>query len=130
MIHLGLQPGARRKMLECPASSGSVPAQVAGSPFPARPHSCGECWGGGGPRPLRVSARLGGGTKVSRASPPTGQFCESAFTCPVLGEGEQKRSFFMDILFLVCRYQKETQHWACSDVEWFADRQEPPGTKT
>lgn len=50
--------------------------------------------GGKGPQPLPVSAGLGGDTKVSRASPPTGQFRKSAFTFPFLGGGGAEEELF------------------------------------
>lgn len=71
--------------------------------------------------------------KVSDLSPPIGQFSKSAFKFPWCWvffppEGEGKSSFCVRILFLVCRRQKEASHWACSDVNGFADKQQPPGT--
>jgi hypothetical protein len=72
--------------------------------------------------------------KVSDSSPPIGQFSKSAFKFPWCWvfffppEGEGKSSFCVQILFLVCRRQKEASYWACSDVNGFADKQQPPGT--
>lgn len=68
--------------------------------------------------------------KVSGSSPPIGQFSKSAFKFPFVSRrGGLRGAFSIQILFLVCRYEKEIQHWACSDVNGFADKQQPPGTK-
>lgn len=87
----------------------AAPTQVTAAAFPVRPRSSREPraggWGAGalgrwgveggkGPQPLPVSAGLGGDTKVSRASPPTGQFRKSAFTFPFLGGGGAEEELF------------------------------------
>lgn len=98
--------------------SPRAPAPVPPAPFPMRPRSSGEClcWG------LVPAAQLLPEEAAQRCpgwSPPTGQLSQSAFKFPFFEEGSRRGAFSTEIPFLVCRYQEETQHWACSDVEWF-----------
>lgn len=139
MIHLGLGAGvgggarSQAEMLGCPGSVVWASTQVAAAPFPMRPRSAppGVSAGGeGSPQPTPLSAP--GWEATQRCPAQVGQ--EANFVKVLVsflwgGGGAKEELFSVDILFLVCRYQKETQHWACSDVEWFPDKQQPPGTQ-
>lgn len=136
LIHLGLWAGgaAGRKMLGCPGCFSRAPAQVPACSFSHEaPLLRGvSAAGGKGPRrpaPFSTSlGRLHRGVLLKSANRPIFVKVISSFLFG--GRGSRRGAFSIEILFLVCRYQKETQHWACSDVEWFTDNKQPPGTKT
>lgn len=123
MIHLGLRAGGAAERCS------SVPAPRPGSRGPHPGHSsrvsreapllpgasgwglggwgAGALGGGGGGRAPSHSRSAPGWEATQRCPAQVRQqasFVKVLLRFPFLGEGEQKRSFFREILFLVCRY--------------------------
>lgn len=92
----------------------------------------------GDPLPLEkgpfraASARLGLHPRGSGSSPPIGHISRSAFLTFLFfffEDGGEEEELFLFKFFSLYVDTKRKRHWACSDIEWFADKQQPPGTK-
>lgn len=132
-------------MLGCPGSLvwvwASTHVVAAAAPFPTRPRLCSPWgvrgWGGVPaaltPPPLQPPPQCQAGEATQRCPAQVGQeasFAKVLVSFLLGGEGEQKRSFFHGgFSSLYVDTKRNLNTGPCSDVEWFPDKQQPPGTE-